>query len=317
MPTLTIDHVAHHLAGDPIRIDEVGPLLGLRPTEIGVFRKLYGLDQLHFDPDADPYDLLLPAARRLLASVAEPARIRYLIYAHTMQTVAPPDVDVARVLRERLDLPEAQAFALGQQACVSSLGAIDLAGRLLALDGEPGDSALIVTGEQAYSPQIQLIPHSAIMAEAGGACLVSLDGPGDPVLSFGLRTLGAYAAGLLLDDDGIRAFGAAYPRTLAGVIRQAIEQAGLQPDDIDLVVPHNVNSISWKQTIKVLEMRPEQFFLDNIPKTSHCYSSDTFVNYSTLRDSRRLRPGGHYVLASVGLGASFGALVVTHTGTAL
>jgi len=317
MGTITIERIEGHLAGEPLKIDAIAERLGLRPIEISVFRRIYGLDTLHFDPDQDIYDLILPAAQKVLAGVAEPRRIRYVIYAHTVQTVAPSNVDLARVIRQRLGLPQAEAFALSQQACLSSLGAIDLAGRLLALEGGLGESALIVTGEQAYSAQVQLIPHTAIMAEAGAACLVSIDGEGDQVRSFSIRTLGAYSAGLLLGNDEIRAFGAAYSGVLANVIRQAIAEAGLQPSDIDLVVPHNVNTISWKQTIKALDMAPEQFFLDNIPRTSHCYSSDAFLNYATLRDARRLYAGRHYVLASVGVGASFGAMVVTHTGTRL
>ncbi|OZB61437.1 MAG: 3-oxoacyl-ACP synthase [Thiomonas sp. 13-66-29] len=317
MSTITIDRVEGHLAGEPIKIDAVASRLGLRPTEIAVFRKIYGLDALHFDPDLDVYDLILPAARKLLEGVNDLWRIRYVIYAHTMQTIAPPDVDQARVIRDRLGLAHAEAFALGQQACVTSLGAVDLAGRLLAHEGELGESALIVTGEQAYSRQIQLIPHSAIMAEAGAACLVSQDGPGDAVRSFSVRTLGVYAAGLLLDDDQVRNFGAVYPQALARVIRQAVGQAGLKLDDIDLIVPHNVNAISWRQVVKELGLPLDRFFLDNIPRTSHCFSSDTFLNYATLRDAGRLRAGGNYVLASVGLGATFGAMVVTHGGSRL
>ncbi|VFR16611.1 3-oxoacyl-[acyl-carrier-protein] synthase, KASIII [plant metagenome] len=318
MSTVTIERVESHLAGEPIKIDAVAGRLGLRPTEIAVFRKIYGLDALHFDPDQDIHDLVLPAPRRLLAALdaATRASIRYVIYAHTMQTVAPPDVDLARQIRDRLGLFHAEAFALGQQACVSSLGAVDLAGKLLAAEGSPGQHALIVTGEQAYSSQIQLIPHSAIMAEAGAACLVSRDGAGDVVRAFVVHTHGGYAAGLLLDEDGIRGFGAAYPEALASVIRQAVDEAGLSLDDIALVIPHNVNAISWRQVIKTIGLPPERFFLDNIARTSHCYASDAFVNYTTLRDADRLAPGRHYVVASVGLGATFGAMVLTHGGTA-
>ncbi|CAO0830792.1 3-oxoacyl-ACP synthase OS=Streptomyces microflavus OX=1919 GN=HUT09_15140 PE=4 SV=1 [Streptomyces microflavus] len=45
---------------------------------------------------------------------------------------------------------------------------------------------------------------------------------------------------------------------------------------------------------------------------SHTYASDVFVNYTTLRDEGRLVDGAHYLLVSVGLGATFGAMVITH-----
>jgi 3-oxoacyl-[acyl-carrier-protein] synthase-3 len=58
----------------------------------------------------------------------------------------------------------------------------------------------------------------------------------------------------------------------------------------------------------------EKFFLDNVAHFSHCYASDVFVNYTTLRDAGRLVDGGRYLLASVGLGATFAAMTITHQG---
>ncbi|WP_321893657.1 3-oxoacyl-ACP synthase III family protein [Paraburkholderia tropica] len=311
---VTLERIESHLPGRPIRIDELGERLQLRPTEVAVFRKIYGLDQLHYDPSTGLFDLLLPAARRALTHLPAGASLRYLIYAHTVQTVAPPDTEPAQVLRQSLGLRHTEAFALNQQACVTSLSALELAGNLLRAEAQPGDYALIVTGEQAFSPQVQLIPHSAIMAEGASAILLTLGGDGDAIESLVTRTLGQFAQGLLMDNDEIRALGAAYANSLAEVIREAIDAAGLVPDEIELVIPHNVNLITWRQTIKVLGLDPARFFLENIEKLSHCYSSDVFLNYTTLADEGRLKPGRHYLFASVGLGATFGAAVFRTRG---
>jgi 3-oxoacyl-[acyl-carrier-protein] synthase-3 len=83
-------------------------------------------------------------------------------------------------------------------------------------------------------------------------------------------------------------------------------------DEVDLVIPHNVNKLAWRQTIKELGVAPEKVFLDNVPRFSHTFASDVFVNYTTLRDAGRLVDGAHYLLVSVGLGATFGAMVITH-----
>ncbi|MFF9652603.1 3-oxoacyl-[acyl-carrier-protein] synthase III C-terminal domain-containing protein [Streptomyces sp. NPDC014622] len=57
---------------------------------------------------------------------------------------------------------------------------------------------------------------------------------------------------------------------------------------------------------------PEKFFLDNVPRYSHSCASDVFVNYMTLRDEDRLVDGRNCVLVPVGLGATFGAMVISH-----
>jgi 3-oxoacyl-[acyl-carrier-protein] synthase III len=306
----TLERVESFVPERRVKVDEFAESLGLRKTEIGVFRKIYGLDEVRFDPEVGLFDLVLPAARRALAALPEGQRVDLVVFAHTILSLAPPDIEPAQVIRDQLGLPYAEAFAINQQACVSSMGAIDVAAELLR--GSGGGYALMVTGERAYSPAIQLIPHSAIMADAAAAALITVDGAGDQVLSNVTRTRGEFAAGLLMTEEEIQQFGKAYAGELSGVIREAIAEAGLDLSDIELVIPHNVNTISWKQTAKELDIAPSRVFTDNIPRYSHCYSSDVFVNYTTLREEDRLVDGGHYVLASVGLGATFGAMVITH-----
>ncbi|WP_188316457.1 3-oxoacyl-[acyl-carrier-protein] synthase III C-terminal domain-containing protein [Solihabitans fulvus] len=314
MPATTLERIASFLPERSVRIEELGERLGLRRAELGVFRKFYGLNTLRFDPDLDLFDLLRPAAREALAALPAGRRVDYLVFAHTTQAVAPADVDVAQVLREDLGLADTEAFGLSHQACVSSLGAIDVAAELLRAEGTEGAYALMVTGERAFSPVVQLIPNTSIMADASSACLVTLDGDGDVVHAFVTRTLGEYAEWLRLSPEENHEFGELYGSRLAEVILAAVAEAGLTFDDIDLVIPHNVNMLAWRQTIKALDAAPEKFFLDNIGRLSHCFASDVFLNYTTLREAGRLVDGGRYVLVSVGLGATFGAMVITHRG---
>ncbi|MEV7249169.1 3-oxoacyl-[acyl-carrier-protein] synthase III C-terminal domain-containing protein [Streptomyces cyaneofuscatus] len=309
---ITLERIESYVPERSVRIEELGERLGLHRAQLGVFRKFYGLDTLRFDPELPLLDLLRPAARSALAALPEGGRVGYLAYAHTTQAVAPPDVDIAQVVGEDLGLPDAEAFGFSHQACVSSLGAIEVLGELLRAEGEEGAYALMVTGEQAYSPMVQHIPNTSIMADAAASCLITLDGEGDVVRSFAIRTLGEYAQWLELTPEQNTEFGEQYGRRIADVIHEALKDAGLSLDEVDLVIPHNVNKLAWRQTIKELEVEPEKVFLDNVPRFSHTYASDVFVNYTTLRDAGRLVDGAHYLLVSVGLGATFGAMVITH-----
>ncbi|MFD5649188.1 MULTISPECIES: 3-oxoacyl-[acyl-carrier-protein] synthase III C-terminal domain-containing protein [unclassified Streptomyces] len=308
----TLERIESYLPERSVRIEELGEHLGLRRAALGVFRKFYGLDTLRFDPDLNLFDLLRPAARGALDALPDGARVSYLVYAHTTQAVAPPDVEVAQVVRADLGLDETEAFALSHQACVSSLGALDVIGELLRADGDENAYALMVTGERAYSPVVQHIPNTAIMADAAAACLVTLDGAGDQVRSFATRTLGEYAEWLELTPEQNTEFGEQYGTRIAEVIDRAVAEAGLTFADVDLIIPHNVNMLAWRQTIKALDVPTEKVFLDNVPRYSHTFASDVFVNYTTLREEGRLTEGAHYVLVSVGLGATFGAMVITH-----
>jgi 3-oxoacyl-[acyl-carrier-protein] synthase-3 len=309
---VTIERIESYLPERSVRIEELGEHLGLKRAELGVFRKFYGLDTLRFDPDLDLIDLLRPAARSALDALPADGRVGYLVYAHTTQAVAPAHLDMAGLIRNDLGLAGTEAFGLSQQACVSSLGGIDVIGELLRAEAPAGTYALMVTGEKAYSPIVQHVPNTAIMADAAAACLVTLDGAGDRVLSFSTRTYGQYAAWLELTDELSHEFGQAYAARIAEIIHLAVAEAGLTFDDIDLVVPHNVNMLAWRQAIKELGVDRGRVFLDNVPRYSHTFSADVFVNYTTLREQGRLVPGARYVLVSVGLGATFGAMVIEH-----
>lgn len=310
---LTVEVMAHHLAQTAVPVEAVAERLRLSRTKVKLFRRIHGLDQLRLDPDIGVVDLTAAPAERLLATLAEPERIRYLVYAHTMQEVSPSQVDIAAELRQRLGLTHATAFALTQHNCASGLTAIDVCGELLAADGDPGALALVVTGEKAYSPMAQLIENTTIMSDASAACLVSLSGSrGDEVLAYRAVTDGRYSDGIRLTPLLLQEFGAGYSRRLADIVLEATAAAGLALADVTMIIPHNVNLSSWKGAIELLGVDRARVFLDNIPRYGHCYCSDPFLNYCHLRDAGRLDAGAHYVLTAVGLGATYSAMVLRH-----
>lgn len=100
--------------------------------------------------------------------------------------------------------------------------------------------------------------------------------------------------------------------TLAAVMREAADNAGAGLDDLALILPHNVNRLSWQWTCKLLGVPLDRVFLDNIPTTGHCFTADPFINHVDAREAGRLRPGDLYLMAAVGLGATFSAAVLRH-----
>lgn len=308
----TLEAIASFAPERRVPIEDLVDRLGLRRTKLRLFQRVHGLKEIRFDPELSLYDVVLPAARRVVADEGTASRVRHVLYAHTTQAVTPAHIDPAREIRDRLGLHRAEAFGLSHQNCASGMAAVDVAGELLRAEGRPGDCALVVTGEQAFSPKIQLIEDVAIMGDAAAACLVTLDGAGDAVRSYATSTLGEFSAAMLLDEERSLRFSKVYAPELAKVMRRAVAEAGLEFADIDLVVPHNVNLQSWRQTINELGIPREQVFLENVERFGHCFASDVFLNHTTLREAGRLVPGRHYLFATVGLGATFAAMVITH-----
>src|SRR5690606_28479386 len=192
----TLVDVGAHVPTTRVPIRDLADELGLDHLELGVFERFFGLREVCTAPGDDLADLLVAAARAVPGLAGNEHRVRYVLGARTIATVAPVGVNPLHDAATRLGLDHAVVWTLTQHACASALLAVDVAGRLLASDGDPDALALVLTGEKAFSPGSRLIEGTTIMGEGTAAVLVGADGSarraGSPVLSYATRTLGEY-----------------------------------------------------------------------------------------------------------------------------
>lgn len=294
-----------------IPIGQIQDELGISDAELWRFRRFYGLSRVCRAAEATEADLLLGAAEKLDALHGREHQVRHVLAARTISGSAPyPTVHLATA-RRALGL-DAVAFAVTQHACASGLLAIDIAGRLLAADADPDAMALVFTGEKAFTPLAKVIPGITIMGEGAAAVLVRAAGERDRMLAYATRTYSRFHDAMVMSSDTAAQFNQLYQQALAEVVHAAIDEAGMAPTDIDLVLPHNVNVVSWHRIARVLGLPADRILLDNVPVTGHCFCADPFINYQTARELGRLRPGDRYVMTSAGLGATFSAMVFQH-----
>jgi 3-oxoacyl-[acyl-carrier-protein] synthase-3 len=310
---LTLDAVASHFPERTTTVEERAEALGLKPAQVHMFRRLHGLDQLRYDPDMSLYDLVVPPARAALETV-DPASVRYLVYVHAMQQVTPSTTDAAQEIKRALGLRDTTAFALTQQSCAAPLTAIDAAGALLRADGDPDARALIVAGEKVFSKESQLIANACVLGEGAAACVVSLDGPGDPVRSYAARTFGEFSDGVAMTPAMHRQVSEMRGRVIHELMATAAAEGGGSLDTVHLVIPHNPNTTLWNEVGKELGFAPGRVFLGNVPRYAHCMSADVLINYVTLRDEGLLEPGRDYLFFALGLGMTFASMMFTHRG---
>jgi 3-oxoacyl-[acyl-carrier-protein] synthase-3 len=310
--TTSLSAVAAYVPPTSVPIDDLGEVLGLSPREIRLYRRFFGLRHVRLDPDAQLSDLLVAAAKGLGTLAGCAHQVRYVIHARTVHPTGPYSVNPLRDAQRTLGLEHAVGFAVTQHACASGLLAVDLAGRLLADTGDPDALALVLTGEKTYPHVTRLMPVPTVMGEAAAACLVGHGGARDRLLSYATRTHGRYYAATAMSPELREQFQREYPEALAEVIRSAVSRAGIGLADVDLILPHNVNRISWARLAHLLDYPVERIFLDNVPVTGHCFCADPFVNYACVRERGLLRRGDRYLMVSVGLGATFSAMLFRH-----
>jgi 3-oxoacyl-[acyl-carrier-protein] synthase-3 len=300
--------VASYLPDQRMTIEELAEPLELTSRQVRVFRRFHGLAEVRREPDGTLLDLLVSAASRLTGLRGNEHRVRYVLHARSMAAAVPYPMNPVHDLCGLLGLRHATAFAVTHHACATGLLAIDLAGRLLTADGDQDALALVVAGEKAFTRFAQLVPDTSLFGEGSGACLVGIDGGRDRLLSYVTRARGEFDGRLLEPERYQRE----YPEIMAEVMLAAVADAGLRLADIGLVLPHNVNSVSWRGICRRIQFPVDRVLLDNVPVTGHVFAADAFVNYRTAAARGLLKPGDRFLVAAAGLGATFSAMVFEH-----
>jgi 3-oxoacyl-[acyl-carrier-protein] synthase III len=307
-----LEAVATYLPSLSVPITDLAEQFGLTPMQLKVFKRFQGLEAIRLDPGGTLRDLLLAAATRLDALRGREHRVRYVLHARAMPVIAPYPLNPLHEVTTALGLRGAVSATVTHHACATSLLAIDVAGRLLATDGDRDALALILAGEKAFTLDAQLVPGTSVFGEASAACLVSAGGQRDRVLSYATITSGEFDGRLDLLPEVMGRYEEEYPLCLARAMLAAVEQAGLSLADISVILPHNVNAVSWKRMSRRIGFPVAGIVLDNVPVTGHAFCADAFLNYATAVQRDLLEPGRRYLMAAAGLGATFSAMVLEH-----
>ena len=156
-----------------------------------------------------------------------------------------------------------------------------------------------------------MFADTTIFGEGAAACLVSAFGARDRLLAYASSVRGEFDSATGANDARLQR---EYRPSLAEVMRRALDEAGLTLDDISVVLPHNVNLVTWQRMCTLLKFPRDRVLLDNIPTSGHVFCADMFVNYQTACQRGLLRRGDRYLAAAVGAGggATFSAMVFEH-----
>lgn len=309
---VSLEAVSSHIPSRRVRVSEYLRRYGFSEKRIDMHIRYFGFGEVPCDPGEGPVAQLVAAAAGLGLRGRE-HRVRYVLHARTMPVTAPYPVNPLRRVCEELGLAHSTVFTLTQHACASSLLAVQLAGQLLADDGDPDARALVLAGEKTFTSAAQVIADTGVMGEGAAAILVAPQGMRDRVLGYATHTLGEFHSAPWSDEATSARFNQIYPKALAEVMLAAVETAGLTLDDITLVLPHNVNRMSWLRVLHHLGIQGSgRLFLDNLATLGHCFGADAFINLQSARAQGRLRTGDRSLMTAVGLGATFSAMVLQH-----
>ena len=92
--------------------------------------------------------------------------------------------------------------------------------------------------------------------------------------------------------------------------RQAMDAAGIRPDEIDVFVPHQANSRINEVLAKGLELRPDAVVANDIEHTGNTSAASIPLAMAELLTTGAAKPGDLALLIGYGAGLSYAAQVV-------
>lgn len=98
-------------------------------------------------------------------------------------------------------------------------------------------------------------------------------------------------------------------REMCNAAVEAVDKAGLKPEDIDLVIPHQANTRIIDALAKRLKTPTEKLVV-NIDHTGNTSSASIPIAMNEARQAGRLKPGMNVLMAAFGAGLTWGAAVV-------
>jgi 3-oxoacyl-[acyl-carrier-protein] synthase-3 len=105
---------------------------------------------------------------------------------------------------------------------------------------------------------------------------------------------------------------AAYFPTATALVERTLAKAGLEMDDIALVIPHNVSLRSWEILGRLIGCPPERIYTENIARVGHTIASDNLLNLRRATESGLIEKGDYLLLFTFGYGSNWACMIVQH-----
>jgi 3-oxoacyl-[acyl-carrier-protein] synthase-3 len=207
-------------------------------------------------------------------------------------------------LQSELGIPNASVIGVSQLACNSLQGAIRVARALVI--AEPGVRHVLCVAADRFPASAKREVVYNLMSDGASAAVVSREGTSHRILSTAQITRGAYWDSTISHDQLI----AAYFPLARRVILEALEQAGLEIGDLDLLIPHNLNIKSWEILAQVVGIPIERIYTSNIARIGHVVASDNVINYLDAIAEGRVAGGDKVALFVMGFGAHWSCTIL-------
>jgi 3-oxoacyl-[acyl-carrier-protein] synthase III len=168
-----------------------------------------------------------------------------------------------------------------------------------------GAGAFVLQANEEQGGVLAEVMHS----DGSGGDLLSLPAGGSK-LPTSLATVQGDLHFIKMDGKSVFRFAT---RVMARATRETLEKVGLEPEDIDLVIPHQANTRIIEAAARGLKLPIEKFMV-NLDKYGNTSTASIPIATVEAFESGRINPGDRVVMVGFGGGLTWGAFVAEWTG---
>ncbi|MCX7124681.1 MAG: hypothetical protein NTU49_02785 [Gammaproteobacteria bacterium] len=277
---------------------------------LSVYRLIYGLKTISVLENCNLMSLIELPLKKILETYHDISKIKYLIYVHTTGIILPFGCSLLTCLKEKYNLDTVISFQMTMQKCASYFKALEIL--TVLLEKCQACSAIVLTGEVAFTPLLRVVPGSSIVGDAATASLFTYGGSNHQLLAVYNHLMTGYSKGIYLTDWEIKIFDSQFIDAIVDIISKVILKANITLNQIALILPHNVNIPTWKKISAALHFPIEKIYLNNIAKFGHTFCSDHVINLQSALSENRLNKGDYYLMVGCGMGFYLSAAVFVY-----
>lgn len=212
----------------------------------------------------------------------------------------------ASVLQTELDLPNASVAGINQLGCASIFAALRMA-RALIIAEDDLEAVLCVSADKFPAGRPRDLAYN-LVSDGACAALVRRGERRNRIVECTQVTKGALWDSEEIENEII----AAYFPTATGLVERTLAKAGLEMDDIALVIPHNVSLRSWEILGRLIKCPPERIYTENIARVGHTIASDNLLNLRRATEAGLIDQGDYLLLFTFGYGSNWACMIVQH-----
>jgi 3-oxoacyl-[acyl-carrier-protein] synthase-3 len=244
-------------------------------------------------------------------------QIKYVGYSHTVQGLVPFGENVLKEFLYERNLNHINYFGSSVNKCASNFSVMEMLSAQLSEDANPHAKALLVSADKAFNTETRVLPNASIAGDAASVCLFSKEKEGalGEIVDIKSHLFGEFSKGGWGDPKEHLVFEQKFTSIVSDVILNLLQENHVSLDDVDRILPHNVNVPIWLKIADHLKFPKEKIWMQNIPKYSHCFTSDfamnlfTYMNHTHSNKKRELIVG-----VSIGYGLSVNVLLFRREG---